>query len=227
MEIIYKSKRLELLSIIAGFFYFLMIVIFFLNEGDNIKRSFLEGYMASDKYQQDSLETAFETHSFLVKASGGIMNFPDSLVNKHSGQKIGIQATEIVAALPLDTKSIQSKWLDGITTLLSFFWLFIVLYIPVQYYSLIKSLKKDIIFTKATILRIQRIGFSLISLYFLILAFNYLYYRLIQSIFQFSEYDIIKSKTELIWLVLGIVFLLIAEIISRGLKLKEEQELTI
>ena len=45
--------------------------------------------------------------------------------------------------------------------------------------------------------------------------------------FDFADYTIQREPTDLIWLLLGIVVLLFAEILSKGSKIQEEQDLTI
>jgi hypothetical protein len=52
-------------------------------------------------------------------------------------------------------------------------------------------------------------------------------YRINISIFSFTDYKIVMGYMDGIWLLFGIVVLLIAEILSKALALKEEQELTI
>jgi hypothetical protein len=59
------------------------------------------------------------------------------------------------------------------------------------------------------------------------MLYNYLTYKRNCQLFDFNGYTLKIDSVDPIWLLLGIVVLLIAEIISRGNALKEEQELTI
>ena len=47
------------------------------------------------------------------------------------------------------------------------------------------------------------------------------------QVFEFRDYVIQFEQADLIWVLLGVVVLLFAEVLSRGSQLKEEQELTI
>jgi len=54
-----------------------------------------------------------------------------------------------------------------------------------------------------------------------------LFYEIKQELFQFEEYKIIRGKVDGIWLLIGLVMMIIAEMLSRGVEMKKEQELTV
>ena len=99
--------------------------------------------------------------------------------------------------------------------------------IPFHFYRLIALIHRNIIFDKAIIRLIRWLGVDLLVIYFGNVLYNYISYRINNSVFSFAQYDIGMSSTDAIWLLFGVVVLLTAEILSRALAIKEEQELTI
>lgn len=99
--------------------------------------------------------------------------------------------------------------------------------IPIHFYRIISLIKKNIIFERVTIRLLIWMGFELLIIYFGNVLFNYMVHQINCTLFSFSEYEIVIRPFDPIWLLLGIVVLLIAEILSKARVLKEEQELTI
>jgi len=99
--------------------------------------------------------------------------------------------------------------------------------IPFHFFRFMSLIKKNIFFEKENIRLLRRLGTELVIVYFGMVLFNFLNYKLNASLFSFSEYQLKMDSIDSIWLLFGIVVLLIAEILSKAKVLKEEQELTI
>ena len=71
------------------------------------------------------------------------------------------------------------------------------------------------------------IGVLLLLYYLVSFLQNWVVYSMNIQVFEFRDYVIQFEQADLIWVLLGVVVLLFAEVLSRGSQLKEEQELTI
>ena len=71
------------------------------------------------------------------------------------------------------------------------------------------------------------IGVLLMLYYLVSFLQNWVVYSMNIQVFEFRDYVIQFEQADLIWVLLGVVVLLFAEVLSRGSQLKEEQELTI
>jgi hypothetical protein len=168
------------------------------------------------------------TFFFYLEPKEGFTSFPDKITNLRSNQDISIMHSTFKASIPKSKMNTDQNFpYNFFSGLCAFFMLIICIVIPVQFYLVIGSITDEVIFEKTIIKRIRTIGISLIFFYFLYSLYNYLNYKKNSQLFEFSDYTLKMDSSDAIWLLMGFVALLIAEIISRGLKLKEEQELTI
>ena len=85
----------------------------------------------------------------------------------------------------------------------------------------------EVIFDKKNIRYLRKIAVLLIVYYIVDFITNYISYRMNVSLFDFTDYNILREPGDMIWLLLGIVLLLFAEILTKGSKIQEEQDLTI
>lgn len=86
---------------------------------------------------------------------------------------------------------------------------------------------RTVFFEKENIGLLRSLGIELLIVYLGNVLLNFMDYKINISIFSFSDYKIAMGYTDGIWLLFGIVVLIIAEILSKALVLKKEQELTI
>ena len=85
----------------------------------------------------------------------------------------------------------------------------------------------EVVFDKKNIRYLRKIAVLLIAYYIVDFITNYISYRMNVSLFDFIDYKILREPTDIIWLLLGVVLLLFAEILTKGSKIQEEQDLTI
>jgi hypothetical protein len=163
-----------------------------------------------------------------MKAKQGIASFPDSIINIKTGDKVNIRYDKAqlkATIVPIHGKSLFIYEL--IESLLALVIFFIGIYIPVLFFKLMSTLYFEVVFDKKNIRYIQKIGILLLLFYVVYFIFNYISYLVNISLFNFSNYTIQREPTDIVWILLGIVVLLFAEIVSKGSKIQEEQDLTI
>jgi hypothetical protein len=105
--------------------------------------------------------------------------------------------------------------------------LIVLIRIPIHFYKLIGLIKKEFIFELESIRLLRWLGLELWIVYFGCLLGICIDHKINCSLFSFSKYEIMSGSVDPIWLLLGIIAFLIAEIFYKAMVLKEEQELTI
>ena len=231
MKLNMKSGKLGMLTVLAIVIYAVMILSSFISEMDD----FMLGYeMGSNLGRSitDSTkqESAMKTVYFLdLKAGESISTFPDTIYNLKGAQKIPIRfdkAQILADAFSKDDKS-ALRLMKQLEIPLSLLMLVIVVLIPVFFIKLNISLKKEVVFDKSNIKCMRWIGILLILYYFVMLTVSWIIYKTNLMMFEFAEYKIQFKQPDLIWILLGVIVLLFAEVLYRGSKMKDEQDLTI
>jgi len=219
MKVNTAKTKLTLLSILAILAYCLLLLSSIVDGWDDFKLGFKEGFKDTPKK---------EFYFVDMKAKQGFASFPDSIINIKTGDKVNIRYDK--AQLKATIVPIQGKSLfiyELIESLLALVIFFIGIYIPVLFFKLMSTLYFEVVFDKKNIRYIQKIGILLLLFYVVYFIFNYISYLVNISLFNFSNYTIQREPTDIVWILLGIVVLLFAEIVSKGSKIQEEQDLTI
>lgn len=211
------KTKLATLSILATLAYCLMILSSFTQEWDDFRLGFEEGK-----------STNLQTYFVDLKAKQSFSAFPDSITNNKTGNYVLIRhdKAQVRAEVPKDSKKLINKY-QFILIILSFLVFFIAIYIPIQFFKLMKSLMHEVVFDKKNISHVRKIGIFLFIFYISNLVFNQVTYLENITLFDFEGYNIQRESSEFIWLFLGIVVMLFAEILSKGSKIQEEHDLTI
>lgn len=219
MKVNTAKTKLTLLSILAILAYCLLLLSSIVDGWDDFKLGFKEGFKDTPKK---------EFYFVDMKAKQGFASFPDSIINIKTGDKVNIRYDK--AQLKATIVPIQGKSLfiyELIESLLALVIFFIGIYIPVLFFKLMSTLYLEVVFDEKNIRYIQKIGILLLLFYVVYFIFNYISYLVNISLFNFSNYTIQREPTDIVWILLGIVVLLFAEIVSKGSKIQEEQDLTI
>jgi len=211
------KTKLTALSVLATLVYCLFLFSSLTEGWDDFKLGFQEGY-------------SFKVQTYFVdlKAKKSISDFPDSLTNIKTGEKVNIRydkAQVRASVIPVQEKSIDKYQFIG--TLIALISIFIVIYIPVLFFKLMKTLMHELVFNKKNIWCLRKIAILLIVYYIVEFITNYISYRMNVSLFDFTNYKIQREPADMIWLLLGVVLLIFAEILTKGSKIQEEQDLTI
>lgn len=222
------SKKLMLLTLLAGLTYAFLIVNTFASEWDDWQIAFNTKALGAEynKWGDVIGHQPVESYHFSIKSKNGFTSFPDSLVNLASNQTIRAKYNEVyVIASPSEPEI--SKWVSIIMTLLSFMVLIVSIGIPIHFYKIMSLIKREYIFERKCIYLLRWLGLELLIIYFGVVLLLYLNHQIEYSQFRFSDYELVMESMDPIWLFLGIVVFLIAEILSKALTIKEEQELTV
>lgn len=165
--------------------------------------------------------------NFLPKQS--FLSFPDSMVNSVNNEIVRFRSHYIKAKVSFNKTQLEKvkkyKIAENILIIIS---LFFIIYIPILFFKFIFSLMGEVIFNKRNIKILRRLGLSLILFYVAFYAFYWCSFKINETLFDFANYKITTGfDAQIIWVLLGIIVLLFAEILSKGSILQEEQDLTI
>lgn len=160
-------------------------------------------------------------HSFSV--SNGAF-FQDSVYNEKSGKYV--PAVYSSMAVSVDNPSARTS--AFMSSLLSLFQLGLYIWAIVLFIRLIISINKSDIFNWRNVRRLRYMGAALILGFSCLFLMAYLNYRSATEVFSLRGYDLIFSDlVDITMLVLGLCSLIVGEVFAIGLKMKEEQDLTI
>ena len=231
MKLNMKSGKLGMLTVLAIVIYAVMILSSFISEMDD----FLLGYEMRSGYGRNIADSAtqksmMKTVYFIdLKVRESISTFPDSIHNLKRAERLPIRFDK--AQILADAFSVEDnsalRMMKVLEIPLSLLMLLIVVLIPVFFIKLNISLKKEVVFDKSNIKCMRWIGILLILYYFVMLTVSWIIYKTNLMMFEFAEYKIQFKQPDLIWILLGVVVLLFAEVLYRGSKMKDEQDLTI
>ena len=219
------EKRIKLYSIILAIVYFGIIIYGVYQGASSFKAGFELGQKSAVKNAKD-----MDIFHFTVRPSTGGYTYPDSTKNLLTGNTVHIEAREYVAMVTDPTSSTPAyyKIIDIVKGILALILLATLVYLPILFFSIIKSVNKGHILTYTTIKKVSRIGWILVGIY----LYNLLFYQIWETIktgniIKLENYDVTFDFSDYTSLILGIVTLLLAEILRMTLKMKEEQDLTI
>lgn len=229
MDSYFKTKRLTLLALLVGLTYAFLIVNTVIKEWDSFQIGWHEGAQGDNFQVNGNVSKRVPNRSYYLSLTpkNSIYNYPDSLVNQLDQTTVQAQNHETIVLGSSGLTSRSSGWYGLFLFIFGIIIFATYIVIPFHFYKLIGWIQKDIIFENEIIRLSRWLGIELLIVYFGNVLFNYISYKINTSIFSFSEYDINMHSMDAIWLLFGTVVLLIGEILSKALVLKEEQKLTI
>lgn len=148
----------------------------------------------------------------------------DSVYNEKSGKYV--PAAYSTMAVSVDNPSAMTG--VYVSSLLTFIQLGLYIWAIVLFIRLIVSINKSDIFNWRNVRRLRYLGVALILGFSCSFLVAYLSYRSVTEVFSLRGYDLIFSDVlDITMLVLGLCSLIVGEVFAIGLKMKEEQDLTI
>lgn len=224
-----KSSKFRLVafSILAISAYVFMLADTVSQNFDDFKLGFKDGLNAglADK----NIEEGHSVYYLNLKPKEEFQSFPDSMTNLRNNQQIKYGTTGVKVRSDFDSSELKQV---RIYEIMEYFFvilmMIIMVYAPVLFFKIIFSLMKEIVFDKENILRLKKLGLALIVLTLAEYAFDWVAFARVQGLFEIKNYKIVCfNDADVIWLLIGFIVLIFAEVLSRGIKMKEEQELTI
>lgn len=150
--------------------------------------------------------------------------FADSVYNEKSASHIPVTYSSLLVGV--DTQSdAKLMWARALLSLL-----LIALYLCAleQFVRLVVAINRGEIFGWRNVRRLRHIGIALIFSFLCILAASYIDKWQVEQCLQIRGYHlIVADAVQVTTLIIGLCALVVGEVFAIGLKMKEEQELTI
>lgn len=219
------NTRLNIICIIFGIVYLYIIGEFIVSEVIPIfKSSFREGW--DDAYNEKEKS---ESIYFYAIPKEGRRAYPTPLLDTKSGNTIQAEVNHFHAKIT--NPAPLPSWIvitNGFLIIFSFGMIFLMIFIPVQAYKVIRSIIRNEIFDIGNINRIRKVGYSLLTIFVFLVFFAFISTITAQKLVELADYKIIFTvQEEYTFLIIGLLILLFAEILKISHKMKEEQDLTV
>lgn len=200
-----------------------------------------EVYKGSVDFRQ-GFRTGYESHESLrksdyqeVKALGEKRSLTlmlntdkdmpvDSIYNKKTGSYYPVEYSSIAVY----TKDEEPAVIFVTQIAYGFFSLFLLPLLFVCFYKTITAIKSGNFFYRGNIVKLRLMGLAFCALAFLEGVCSYYILKYTKDLFEFNGYSIVSGEwfASSFW-IYGLISFLVAEVFAFGLKLKEEQDLTI
>jgi len=167
-----------------------------------------------------------QEEEFLIFTLAPIINYtmPDELVNMKDGKILPMRIYHAMVKVPIAEKSI----LTIIATIFSSFLALAALIMVVfNFLRIIIAVNKSVIFEWTNVKRLRRMGTGFVLMFVVSSIFALIQNNSILKLVELENYKIVNPSYDGGILFLGIITFLVAEIFAVGLRLREEQELTI
>lgn len=218
------KRRLNVITLLLVLAFGLHIIGSLTEEWGDHKSSFLEGYEEGrEKALANNLNDRNETfYLTLIPNDYSIMT--DSVYNEKTQSWLPARTVQTVVSAPAK----DQPFIKLIIIPCALFMLAAFILIVICFIKLIIAVNKSIIFEWVNVTRLRRMGLGFIVLFVINVLLGFYYYNLSVEALEIAGYHISKSDVfTATTLILGLASFLIAEIFSVGLRLKEEQDLTI
>lgn len=161
---------------------------------------------------------------FLFLSPDTIGYYSDSVYNVATGTWLPLQYRQVVVQTDEHPVSI---WVNlGIWFSVPLIALSVLIQI-ITFIKLIRAINKSVIFEWSNVVKLRTIGVSMLISFALFALFAYLHTYSMAPI-EIQGYTVTGEDIwQFMWLIPGLSVLLVAEIFAIGLRMKEEQELTI
>lgn len=191
-------------------------------------------YLKSDMIFNDvetttrSQENRDDLGSYCINLTPNRFIIMDSLFNEKTGQWMSAYIKEVSVYIPEEENAKPSiadtivNYVKAILMLGSAGMIFF------NFIYMIDSVEKSIVFAWKNVRRLRLIGLGLF-IFFIVDAFSFIYSGFIEKdLIKISDYSVVMESISTVGILTGgVVAFFVAEIFAVGLRLKEEQDLTI
>lgn len=184
-----------------------------------------EGFMAGVEMTQtnEGLDRAKNMKAISV-VPADFSEFTDSVYNEKTGSYVPALYGQLVISVPVKT----SHTVMAIVSLVQILGVVASVVGVILFVKLIVSINRSLIFSWRNVRRLRWLGVALIFHYLCMLVPLLVASREVNEVFALRGYELHQSDlVSIITLVLAIVSFIVAEVFAIGLKMKEEQDLTI
>ena len=225
------NTRLKIICILFGIVYFYFVGTTFIQSTmPSFIAGFQDGYNETKTEKKRNKETDQTETVFLnVKPAFGMYSFPSLVPNLKTGNPM---RTEFSNFYVKTDKTLLPAWMENTRSIfgliIAFPFLFVIVFIPIQIYRVIRSIVKNEIFELRNINRLRWIGYCLLFIFVAEMFSNFINTAEARALIRLEDYRIVfRMSEEYYWLLFGLVTLMFAEILKISHSMKEEQELTI
>lgn len=212
------NKKIRVYCLILAIIYVFVVMYTAFMEISSFKAGFKEGIT---DVPREIL------HVNMIPKSGGY-SFPDKLTDITGKQDIRMEVRSAKVMVLNPAKLPTAIFLGYYVVLFSAFVLLgCTVWLPFLFFKIIRAASKGNFLDIKVISRIRKIGIILIFFYFMDVMAYMIYTLKAQYLMDLENYKFFVDFSGFGTLILGVVTLLLAEILSVTLKMKEEQDLTI
>lgn len=216
------KKRLNLITFFIGIAVGISLWNAVEKELADMKASFMEGYKEGMNRASDK-PVHFDSFYLALRPTGDSY-MPDSIVNKKTGEWVSTRITETYVRVPkAEGPGIDLLWIFPSAIILIGGSIMIIF----NFMKIILAVNKSIIFDWINVRRLRRIGIGFIIIFVANTVVSLFHNNLALENIEFENYNIINSSIDGGILMFGMIAFLVAEIFAVGLRLKEDQDLTI
>ena len=159
---------------------------------------------------------------FLKEHKEGI--FTDSVRNEKTGQYVPMAYTNLMVSVQVE----KPVWQNVVSGGMGMLALVAGVWALVLFIRIVVAVNRSDIFNWCNVRRLRRLGILLIVGFVCVLLPEYLSLCSLREVFSLEAYDLtLSDSVKVTNLLLGLISLIVAEIFAIGLKMKEEQDLTI
>lgn len=217
------KRRLNILCVIVLLVLGYSVLEMTYYVGMGIKLGLEKGFSETvDKKEKEEM-TNLQVVQLIPKDLGGALLI-DSVYNEKSGEYVPASHGQMIVSV--DTQpSIFSR---VISALLLFADYVVIVWAVVLFIRLIVSINRSDIFNWKNVRRLRRLGALLIISFGCTFCSALLTFHNVEKVFSVSGYSLsMTDMVQITSLVLGLSALIVAEVFAIGLRMQEEQELTI
>jgi len=222
------DRRLKIITIAFSLIYVAIM-------GGQINRLLAEviyGFKMGIKIAETGdISTLSEISPFFIylKPINGYHTYPTTMRNHLDGKPMKVEIEQITVELT-DVKERLPKWTataDIYMVALSFFAMFVMLFIPIQTIRIIHSITNNKVFDPTNIKKMRSIGYALLVFQITSLIYYYVHYSIASSVVNVEGYMLRMNWGNVSSVLLGFVVLMFAEVLKVSVQMKEEQDLTV
>lgn len=214
------KKRLNLITFMIGVAIGLSLYSFLEKQFVEMKAAFMAGYEAGSNEEFTKMSDFF----YLTLEPVDYLSMPDSLYNKKANMWIPARISNVCVDVPVEPHSdLDMIWILPLAILLLAGFIIVI----INFFKIIVAVNKSIIFDWVNVRRLRRIGVGLGLMFLVHLTLSLVENNRISKLVDFEHYTTVGESFNGGALLAAMIAFLMAEIFAVGLRLKEEQELTI
>jgi len=222
------KKRLHFITFIIGvaFSFSILNSDAFLSLKESFMQSKVDVAYQSDNSTDELINMNVEINElvYLTLEPSDSYTMPDKLLNNKNGKMLPARINSATIKVPMEGRNVSSMICLFLCLALIISGFIMAVY---NFFKIISAVSKSVIFEWINVKRLRRMGIGFISMFIFDAILTFVQKFTVLELIEIENYRIITSPFDGGTLMYGIISFLVAEIFAVGLKLKEEQELTI